>query len=229
MPYGFYIRNSDNRVVVDDTFYTLQVLRTGTLNNWSSYLDDYEQAIPRQDDNSLIFFNGTNGKKVTGPVLLNARVGYRILSNNTAPINYAEVVLSSYFSKSASGYGLEVFDANGNLTFTSTRDLVARGNFHVMPGTSGTGYVYPSQSFSDTADNNWWTVLGGNNGALREIGNTTEANSGIRNGYIGSVERVNSTTYRASWLRDRVQFNLPVATQATHIYSQIRFITAKGL
>ena len=234
MPYGFWIRNNNNRVVIDDESYTLQVLRTGTLSTgWSTHISNpvagtsYRLLFNRQDPNSLVFFRGTFGKGVTQPMAMPwVSAGSEwILSNNTDSIDFVEVVPSNYFSRSTGSYGFEVYDSAGKLTFTTSRDLVSRNAYRVYEGQEAqTGYNKPNINWTDSSP--WWCPLEGH-GYQRttiEILNNRYAD----NFYSFGVTRVNSTTYTNTWIchRDiRGQNN----HTARNYWRRCRFITAKGI
>lgn len=138
MSYGLEIRNSDNNVIIDTVYPNTEIVSSGTFSSSVSY-----PSVSGFDANTDLLFVSPND---TNPQFgyLNVRtyippnVSGRTFSVNDGvqvhPTSLSYKSIRPTFSTpSNSEYGLEIFDENGNLTFTSLNEnvfqIVAGGNF----------------------------------------------------------------------------------------------------
>ena len=138
MAYGLLIRNSNNEVVIDSEFASLQKIRSGTLTSYSDYtafdypynhrprLFPYTPSVP----NSLLFMQPPLGQFVTAPVAMSDLTGsaaqLNVWSSGTAPIPFMEIVAAtSIVGITKPGWGLEIRNAAGDTLFHSGAELMA--------------------------------------------------------------------------------------------------------
>lgn len=215
----------------------MQVLRRGTLSNWQTHMNTPRDTtrrclINKQDPNSLIFFRGTLGKFVTCPIWLSAfdagTAGHYVISDNTDPIDFAEVVPSSFFAKGLNNYGVEIYDASGALTFTSARDFVARGSYFLRQFTTNVGeYVYPTQTADEEAQYDWWCPLGKSRGVVRYPAGSPTGSNSFRDYFAAAVRRETTTRYRAGWLVHKISTNNGSQSTPVSSYGQVNWITGR--
>lgn len=133
MAYGFYASNANNEVVIDDTNMSLQVKSAGTVSGQTVQMGSYyiNNAYPLGADrySVLPFVRLPNvGDWVC------ACDGLLFSNRSSLYITRAAAVSDMSGVPVGQGYGMEVYDSSGNITFSSARDLVAvTGSFVITP------------------------------------------------------------------------------------------------
>lgn len=232
MPYGISIRNKNTgRVVVDEESFSLHVLRRGTLSNWSRYIDmprgtAWRCPFTPQSPNSFLFFRDKIGKRVSQLLQPPGQTSNFIISNNGDNIDFAEVVPSNHFSPIRGVYGFEVYDENGNVCFSSARDLVQIGSRYSRGGSnqSGNGSM-PYQTYSDS--NPWWCPLQTAHGVQRHYSQIMGDN--FADQYCGVVGRTGSGQYEMAWNVYGASFTPSGFFTAYRYVAPMSFLTASEL
>lgn len=158
MSYGIEVTNSDNRVIIDSEYKNFQVKSDGTTVNGG--------LMPTRVDDELVFAKPTrDAGKTSGYHLL----AQQIPNNSTSradwkmgvddsgwpdvnwPDSYTWFILAPSVVTAGTGYGVEVFDASGDLCFSSniseSIEVVASGTI----GANGS-YTYDIPAGDDIED-----------------------------------------------------------------------------
>jgi hypothetical protein len=138
MSYGLEIRNSDGNIIIDTVYPNTEIVSSGTFSSSVSYpgVSGFDEAT----DLLFVAPNDTNPQYgyVNVQTYIPPNVSSRTFSLTDGVTAYPtslsfKSLRPSVSTPSNSEYGLEVFDENGNLTFTSLTEsvfqIVAGGNF----------------------------------------------------------------------------------------------------
>ena len=151
MAYGFQIFNAAGEVVMNDTDSLFQVRRELTLAGTAvtPYAGPtvYRYTLALANPNNLIFVKLDAG----------GMVGFwkqTIFYANTSSLLVREAELAMHKAKAAGSYGLEVYDAAGRCTFSTSRTLVAVKQWHDVP----TRTYFKDAAFSVAQGYSWFCV-----------------------------------------------------------------------
>lgn len=129
MSYGFQVLNSAGEVVIDDTSpvyhlgATATLSPTGTAGSYNTF--DISSYV---GGTNLVFFNLPVGALVS-------RLGSTLFSGLSS-LSIRQAVLASSLTPLTSGFGMQVFDASGNLTFQAADDLIPITAGYSLPTSS---------------------------------------------------------------------------------------------
>jgi len=156
MAYGFYIKNSNGEVVIDSESPGLYLTRefnfaynagTTSATNKSSY---YRYRITTTNDAAIVAVKLNNGDKIFG--------GPRIFYSNRTSINFREITSFADSAPPRSGYGLEVYAANGATLYSSARNILPVSRIISFTGWSDDTYLQNEKEFQTatvTATERW--------------------------------------------------------------------------
>ncbi|KRW94315.1 hypothetical protein [Paracoccus sp. MKU1] len=144
MAYGFLIKNKNNEVVIDDQSASLQVWKQVTLTGTAIGVGSYRYGKTNNNFMGMpfIYLPGVGDWVAYDP-----QYGY-ISNRTTLRITTARAV-RDMSGVPAEPYGMEVYDQNGLITFSTARDLVAvidtymvdPGNIVNIPTTARDFYI----------------------------------------------------------------------------------------
>ena len=133
MTFGFFVNNANGERVIDDESPLFHVTQDVTINYTSGSAGQYSFDLSSYvDGNSLIFVNVPSGD------FLVTYLTTFYFPNSTMQIR--KCVLADALTKASSGFGMQVLDASGNLTWRADKSILAVTDPYTLPGsTFGTG------------------------------------------------------------------------------------------
>lgn len=154
MAFGFQVFNSAGEVVVNDTDYTIQMKReltkTGTAVSGvpgSVWLFDHTFL----DTSNFLFFNLSVGDAVA----VDPFQPTRFYANKSSML-VREVQVSRLITP-GQGYGLEVYDMNGNCTYSASENLIAVKNW--WDSSPNTGNTVGAPGINVTTNGEGWFAI----------------------------------------------------------------------
>lgn len=155
------IKNDDNIVQVNDVNKTLKVVREGIISASYKSGQMYGFALTPGESFAVFAVSGAGTMICTAPLIYNDKLVYYVATDGP-PIEYKTIGFLSAADKKEHGAGMEVYTANGELTYSSFfKSMDYRLYKNVPPSAglwSGSGRDTPeSKAQSRLMDNgNYW-------------------------------------------------------------------------
>jgi hypothetical protein len=156
MSYGFWVTNNSNILQIDSDFSNLAVYASGSFTGSADSSPGFDPAIDRYVDIALpniagikFFVNIPSGADLiftTSMIVPGNTIRIKWQSVSYAAINYLLLVPSSYFTSLNTGWGMNIYKADGNLAYSTNLDYANIAGFlSFNPRTDGSLVVYSSK------------------------------------------------------------------------------------
>jgi hypothetical protein len=157
MPYGIFVANSNNVMQIDSDFSNMAIYASGSFAGSADSSPGFDPAIDRYVDIALpniagikVFVHIPSGADLiftTSMIVPGNTIRIKWQSVSYATISYLLLVPSSYFTSLDTGWGMNIYRADGNLAYSTNLDYVnIIGFLSFNPRTDGSLAAYSAKS-----------------------------------------------------------------------------------